>query len=123
MSVVKINAITVADGRGAELEERFAGRAGEVESMPGFLGFQLLRPTAGEERYFVVTEWESEEAFRGWVGSDAFRRGHACPARPGVRWRRTPTCSSSRSRSAPAGTPARTRPRTARGRPARRSSR
>lgn len=83
MSVVKINAITVADGRGAELEERFAGRAREVEQMPGFLGFQLLRPTAGEERYFVLTEWESEEAFRGWVGSDAFRRGHARPAGPG----------------------------------------
>lgn len=82
MRVVKINAITVAEGRGADLERRFAERAREVEGMPGFLGFQLLRPHAGERRYFVLTEWASEEAFRGWVGSDAFRRGHARSAGP-----------------------------------------
>ncbi len=79
--VVKINAIEVAPGRGAELEERFARRATEVESMPGFLGFELLRPVEGETRYFVYTRWETEEAFRGWVESPAFTRGHAQAAR------------------------------------------
>ena len=83
MPVVKINAISVPEGRGAELEKRFTERAREVESMPGFVGFQLLRPTAGEERYFVVTEWEDEESFRAWVSSQAFTRGHARPAGPG----------------------------------------
>jgi heme-degrading monooxygenase HmoA len=77
MEVVKINAIEVAEGRGAELEERFARRAAEVEKMPGFRGFELLRPTAGETRYFVYTRWESEEHFRAWVESAAFTRGHA----------------------------------------------
>jgi heme-degrading monooxygenase HmoA len=48
--VVKINAIEIADGRGPELEERFARRAAEVEGMPGFLGFGLLRPANGESR-------------------------------------------------------------------------
>jgi heme-degrading monooxygenase HmoA len=75
--VVKINAIEVAEGRGPELEERFAKRASEVENMPGFLGFELLRPVKGENRYYVYTRWESEEHFRAWVESDAFRRGHA----------------------------------------------
>src|SRR5215212_2227908 len=79
--VVKINAIEVAPGRGAELEQRFARRAGEVETMPGFLGFELLRPVEGETRYFVYTRWESEDAFRSWVSSDAFTRGHAQAAR------------------------------------------
>lgn len=36
VAVVKINAIEVAPERGAELEERFARRASEVEKMPGF---------------------------------------------------------------------------------------
>tara|TARA_Y100001936_G_C16076389_1_gene674292 strand:+ start:1001 stop:1324 length:324 start_codon:yes stop_codon:yes gene_type:complete len=76
MSVVKINAIEVSEGRGGELEARFAARAGEVESMPGFEGFELLRPTEGENRYFVYTRWESEEAFKAWVKSDAFKKGH-----------------------------------------------
>jgi heme-degrading monooxygenase HmoA len=77
MSVVKINAIEVAPGKGPALEERFAKRAAEVENMPGFLGFELLRPTAGESRYFVYTRWETDEAFRAWVESAAFTRGHA----------------------------------------------
>lgn len=77
MAVVKINAIEVSPERGRELEERFAKRAAEVEKMPGFLGFELLRPVGGETRYFVYTRWESEEAFRAWVESPSFTRGHA----------------------------------------------
>ncbi len=77
MSVVKINAIEVPEGAGPVLEERFAQRLGEVENMPGFEGFELLRPTGGEKRYFVYTRWASEEDFRAWVESSAFRRGHA----------------------------------------------
>ncbi|MCX7620035.1 MAG: antibiotic biosynthesis monooxygenase [Acidimicrobiales bacterium] len=77
MSVIRINAITVPDGNGEELERRFAARAGEVDNMPGFEGFQLLRPVSGEKRWFVVTRWESAEAFENWVRSDAFQRGHA----------------------------------------------
>lgn len=67
MSVVKINAITVPEGAGPELEKRFAARKHAVDSFPGFEGFQLLRPTKGESRYFVVTTWESDEAFRNWA--------------------------------------------------------
>ena len=78
MSVVKINAIRVPGGAGPELEKRFAARAGTVEKSPGFLGFQLLRPTAGDDRYFVVTHWESEEAFAAWRDGDA-RAAHATP--------------------------------------------
>ena len=77
MSVVKINAITVPEGRGAELEERFAHRAAAVENAPGFEGFELLRPVEGESRYFVYTRWESEEAFQNWFNSQDFQRGHA----------------------------------------------
>ena len=77
MSVVKINAITVPEGRGAELEERFAHRAAAVENAPGFEGFELLRPVEGETRYFVYTRWESEEAFQNWFNSQDFQRGHA----------------------------------------------
>jgi heme-degrading monooxygenase HmoA len=75
--VVKINAIEVAEGRGPELEARFAKRAAEVDGMPGFRGFELLRPVKGEDRYFVVTHWETEEDFQNWIKSAAFTRGHA----------------------------------------------
>lgn len=71
MAVVKINAIEVPDGAGAELEKRFANRAHSVDSQPGFLGFELLRPVAGDNRYFVYTKWESEEAYRAWAQGPA----------------------------------------------------
>lgn len=77
MSVVKINAIRVPEGMGPELEKRFAERARSVEQMPGFEAFELLRPTAGEERYFVYTRWDSEESFQAWVNSQSFQHGHA----------------------------------------------
>ncbi|MGO1542992.1 MAG: antibiotic biosynthesis monooxygenase family protein [Gulosibacter sp.] len=66
MSVVVINAISVPEGQGQELESRFAARKHAVDSSPGFEGFQLLRPTAGEDRYFVVTTWATREDFENW---------------------------------------------------------
>ncbi|WP_436493366.1 antibiotic biosynthesis monooxygenase family protein [Actinokineospora sp. HUAS TT18] len=76
MAVVKINAIEVPEGAGEELEKRFAARLGAVEGEPGFLGFELLRPTAGETRYFVYTRWETEEHFQAWANGSA-REAHA----------------------------------------------
>jgi heme-degrading monooxygenase HmoA len=76
MAVVKINAIEVPEGAGPELERRFAARHGAVEDSPGFLGFELLRPVAGETRYFVYTRWESEEAFQAWANGPA-KEAHA----------------------------------------------
>ena len=77
MSVVKINAVTVPEGLGVELERRFAARLDEIEGVPGFLGFELLRPSDGSDRYFVYSRWESEEAFEAWTSSDEFKAAHA----------------------------------------------
>lgn len=77
MSVVKINAISVPEGMGPQLEGRFAGRARMVEGFEGFEDFQLLRPVEGETRYFVYTRWATEENFQAWVDSQEFGKGHA----------------------------------------------
>ncbi len=74
--VVKINAISVPPQAHEELERRFAARAHTVEESPGFLGFQLLRPVRGEDRYFVVTQWADEESFAAWRDGSA-REAHA----------------------------------------------
>jgi heme-degrading monooxygenase HmoA len=71
VAVVKINAIEVPEGAGPELEKRFAHRLHAVDGQPGFLSFELLRPVGGESRYFVVTHWESEEAFQAWATGPA----------------------------------------------------
>ena len=76
MSVVKINAVTVPEGMGEDFMERFAKRAGSVESQPGFEEFLLLKPSDGGDRFFVFTRWESEEAFEGWMSSRDFAAAH-----------------------------------------------
>ena len=77
MVVVKINALTVPEGAGTEVEKRFAARMEALREQPGFLGFELFRPVAGETRYFVYSRWESEDAYQAW------REGSATAAHGG----------------------------------------
>ncbi len=77
MSVVKINAITVPKERQERFEERFRGRAGAVESTPGFEWFELLRPQEGTDQYLVYTRWADEAAYEAWQSSQDFDRAHS----------------------------------------------
>lgn len=77
MSIVQINLLTVPEGMGPELEQRFANRKRAVDGTPGFEGFDLLRPSSGDnDRYMVLTRWESQEAFENWLNSRDFQQGH-----------------------------------------------
>ena len=77
---VGTNRIRVQKGTGHELEARFAKQRG-VEKQPGFISFQMWKLDADEEHeeYLIVTHWESREAQREWIQSDAFRRAHSGP--------------------------------------------
>lgn len=77
MSYVAINVLTVPDGNGSTLEERFAARQGAVDSAPGFEHFELLRPLEGTSDYLVYTRWRSEADFTAWRESQSFGAGHA----------------------------------------------
>lgn len=77
MSVVRINSIEVPPGAGDAFAERFARRAGQVESQPGFEEFLLLRPSDDGTRWFVLTRWESEEAFQAWMSGRDFAAAHS----------------------------------------------
>ena len=53
-------------------------RDSHLKSVPGFQSFRLMR---GPERegyvlYASHTAWDSEEAFRNWTTSEAFRAAH-----------------------------------------------
>lgn len=88
MTYVAINVLSVPEGMGAHLEERFSKRAGMVEGSAGFEGFQLLRPLEGTDKYFVFTKWASKEDFETWrtgMGEEAHKReaAHGPPAAMG----------------------------------------
>ena len=76
MTIIKINAITVPAGVGDELAQRFAARAGAVDTQDGFEGFELLRPTDERTTWLVVTRWRDEDSFNTWVASPSFAHGH-----------------------------------------------
>lgn len=77
MSIVQINLLSVPEGMGPELEKRFANRKRAVDGTPGFEGFDLLRPTSGDnDRYMVLTRWRSQEDFENWLNSRDFQQGH-----------------------------------------------
>jgi heme oxygenase (mycobilin-producing) len=74
--VIKINAITVPGGLGDEVARRFAERAGAIDGMDGFEGFELLRPTDDRDTWLVLTRWRDDDSFRAWTSSAQFRDGH-----------------------------------------------
>ena len=82
MSIVVINAVTVAEDSRAEFEERFAKRAGTVSGAPGFEAFELLKPL-DDGRYLVYTRWASEDDFKTWMRSQQFSDAHAQHAERG----------------------------------------
>ena len=77
ISYVAINVLSVPQGAGSTLEERFAARQGAVDSAAGFEHFELLRPLEGTDDYLVYTRWRSEEDFTAWRTSQSFGQGHA----------------------------------------------
>ena len=77
MSYVAINVLSVPEGAGATLEERFAARQGAVDAAPGFEHFELLRPSEGTADYLVYTRWRSQDDFEAWRSSQSFGQGHA----------------------------------------------
>ena len=66
MTFVNITALRIPEGTGPEIEKRFAARRRSVDAAEGVEGFELLRPQFGEDRYFVVTRWETREDYERW---------------------------------------------------------
>ena len=78
MSVVKINALELPPQAGDEIIKRFTARMDSLADVPGFEGFELLRPTGETEtRWFVYTRWADQAAYEGWRDGDGARNSHA----------------------------------------------
>ena len=58
-------------------EVAFKSRLGEVEDAPGFRGLQVWADAQDPGAYVMVSWWDSEEAFRAYMGSEPHRRSHA----------------------------------------------
>jgi heme-degrading monooxygenase HmoA len=79
MSYVVANRVFVKKQYNEEFEQRFSNRSGQINQQPGFVLMEVLKPRSEETPYVVLTHWESEQAFRSWVGSDDFKLAHQNP--------------------------------------------
>jgi heme-degrading monooxygenase HmoA len=68
------------------LERAFADRLGLVEQWPGFQRLEVWRHVREDGTYTMVTWWDDEESFRGYLRSAEHDVSHARvptePARP-----------------------------------------
>jgi len=83
-----INHIPVVAEHRDEFEARFRASLVNMEGVKGLIHTQVWRPAEGgsssderypTEAYMVQTVWESEAAFKAWVGSPSFRASHREP--------------------------------------------
>jgi heme oxygenase (mycobilin-producing) len=74
--IVVSNRIQVAKGHELDFEKRFEGRARLVETMPGFIRLEILRPIKSDY-YVVLTHWKDEASFRAWTESSEFKEAHS----------------------------------------------
>ena len=75
---IAMNRFKVARGSEAEFETMWRNRDSHLSSVPGFIGFHLLRGPRydGYTLYSSHTSWKSEDAFDDWTRSEAFLRAH-----------------------------------------------
>ncbi len=76
---IAMNRFRIALGREAEFEDIWRGRDSQLEAVPGFSEFRLLRGPQDEEAtlYASHTTWESRADFEAWTRSEAFRKAHS----------------------------------------------
>ncbi len=76
---IAMNRFRIARGREADFETLWRSRESQLDGVPGFQEFRLLRGPADDEAtlYASHTVWASRDAFDAWTESEAFRKAHA----------------------------------------------
>ncbi|MEP0961219.1 MAG: antibiotic biosynthesis monooxygenase [Roseobacter sp.] len=76
---IAMNRFNVTEENAEAFETLWLGRDSHLKTMDGFVEFHMLKGTLSEEGvrlYASHTVWSSEDAFRQWTRSDAFRAAH-----------------------------------------------
>ncbi|MFC6760865.1 antibiotic biosynthesis monooxygenase family protein [Sulfitobacter porphyrae] len=77
-----MNRFTVPSENAEAFEALWLGRDSHLKEMEGFVEFHMLRGPEkdGKVLFASHTVWASEDAFRNWTRSDAFRASHKSAA-------------------------------------------
>lgn len=76
---IAMNRFRIAPGHEQTFIDHWRQRESYLDSVPGFVRFNLLRGPQTEECTLFAshTEWTSEQAFSDWTHSEAFMKAHA----------------------------------------------
>ena len=76
---IAMNRFKIIPGYEEDFLEIWRNRETQLDEVPGFKEFHLLRgPTTDEYSLFASHSiWESKNAFESWTKSEAFRKAHA----------------------------------------------
>ena len=75
---IAMNRFRIAHGREDVFEELWRKRDSQLDGVPGFLEFHLLKGPSNETYtlYASHSVWKDRQAFEAWTQSDAFRKAH-----------------------------------------------
>ena len=76
---IAMNRFRIALGAEETFEQLWRRRESQLDGVPGFREFHLLRGETDDEAtlYASHTVWESAAAFEAWTESENFRKAHA----------------------------------------------
>ncbi|MEK9661147.1 MAG: antibiotic biosynthesis monooxygenase [Alphaproteobacteria bacterium] len=75
---IALNRFRVKRGSEADFEAVWRDRDSQLEAVPGFVEFHMLRGPEAEDHtlYASHTVWADRDAFEAWTKSQAFRDAH-----------------------------------------------
>lgn len=75
---IAMNRFAVVPGGETKFEEVWKNRDSQLQKVPGFIEFHLLKGPEKEDHrlYSSHTVWRSEEDFVNWTRSEHFRTAH-----------------------------------------------
>lgn len=76
---IAMNRFRITPGREEDFLEIWRNRDSYLDEVPGFKSFHMLEGEHKEDCTVFIShsEWASQDAFRAWTKSEAFRKAHA----------------------------------------------
>jgi heme-degrading monooxygenase HmoA len=76
---IAMNRFRVRKGSEEDFEQVWLNRDSQLNRVPGFVEFHLLKGPEHEDHtlYSTHTLWQSKATFEAWTKSDAFRQAHS----------------------------------------------
>ena len=73
---VVISRFKVANGTAPDVRDAFLQRPHLVDDAEGFLGMEVLSPTADPDEFWLLTRWTDEPSYRHWHHGHTYRESH-----------------------------------------------